>query len=238
MAVPSLPSESSGSYGVPTARRPGGLTAVCVIALVLGGLGLLGSLMGLASLAGGSRLQQAMTMSPQGPGANELAKFQRTMQQRMQAVTDRYRWPSTGFLLVNAGLAACMLAGGIMALNRTPGARTFLMIVLAVAVPFEISRSILNGFMQRDMAAVMSDLLPRVMGASAPANGPNAQATAAVGTMIAKASIILGIAFQLIFSAAKLFYYAIGWFYLRRWAVRHWLEPAGAESSTADGGGA
>ena len=163
MTVPSLPSESSRWYGVPRARRPGGLTAVCVIAIVLGGLGLLGSLVTMASLAAGSRLQQAFTMSPQGPGRDGFAEVQRTMQQRIQAVTDRYWWPNAGFALVNVGLAAGMLAGGIMALNRTPRARTLLITVFAVALLFEISRTIVQVFMQWEMAAVMSDLLPRMM---------------------------------------------------------------------------
>ena len=39
MSGPSFPSASFGAYDVPRARRPGGLTAICVIAIVLGGLG-------------------------------------------------------------------------------------------------------------------------------------------------------------------------------------------------------
>ncbi len=227
MTVPSFPSESSRWYGVPHGRRPGGLTAVCVIAVILGGMGLLGSLAAIAGLAAGSRLQQAMTMSPQGPGRDKLVEVQRAMQQRIQAVTDRYWWPNAGFALFNAGLAASMLAGGIMALNRARGARTLLITVFAVAILFEISRSILQVFMQWDMAVVMSDVLPRMMETTAPANGPNAQQAAAMATVIAKASIIAGLAFTLILSVAKLSYYTVGWSYLRRPAVRHWLENAG-----------
>jgi hypothetical protein len=195
-----------------------------VIAIILGGLGLLGSLVTMASLAVGSRLQQAMTMSPPGPGRDRLAELQRTMQQRIQAVTDRYRWPSAGLALLNAGLAASMLAGGIMALKRTPRARTLLITVFAVALLFEISRSIFYVFMQWEMAAVITDFLPRMMEASSPANGPNAQQSAAMGAVIAKASIIVGLAFSLTLSVAKLIYYAVGWSYLRRPTVRHWLE--------------
>jgi hypothetical protein len=198
-----------------------------VIAIILGGLGLLGSLVTMASLAARSRLQQAMTMSPQGPGRDRFAEVQRALQQRIQAVTDRYRWPNAGFALLNAGLAASMLAGGIMALNRTPRARTLLITVFAVALLFEISRAIVQVFMQWEMAAVMSDLLPRMMGASSPANGPNAQQAAAMGAAIAKVGIIAGLAVNLIFSVAKLIYYAVGCSYLRRPDVRHWLENVG-----------
>lgn len=80
--------------------------------------------------------------------------------------------------------------------------------------------------MQWEMAAVMSDWLPRMMEASAPANGPNAQQAAALGMVIAKAGIMVGLAFQLIFSLAKLIYYAVGWSYLRRPTASRWLENA------------
>jgi hypothetical protein len=208
-----------------------------VIAIILGGMGLLGSLVTMASLAAGSRLQQAMTMPPQGPGGNKLAELQRAMQQKIQAVTDRYRWPNAGFALINVGLAAGMLAGGIMALNRNPRAGKLLITVFAVAILFEISRAILQVFMQWEMAAVMSDWLPRMMGASAPANGPGAQQAAAMGAVLAKVGIIAGLAINLIFSVAKLVYYAVGCSYLRRPAVRQWLENAGGSFSAADGGG-
>jgi hypothetical protein len=113
-----------------------------------------------------------------------------------------------------------------------------LITVFAVALVFETSRSIVQVFMQREMAAVISDSVPRMMEASAPANGPNAQQAAVLGTAIAKASIIAGLAFQLIFSLAKLTYYAVGWSYLRRPAAGQWLENAGERSSGADAGGA
>jgi hypothetical protein len=112
-------------------------------------------------------------------------------------------------------------------LNRAPRACTLLIAVFAVALLFEISRSIVQAFMQCETAAVLSDLLPRMMEASAPANGPNAQQAAFMGAAMAKAGIIAGFAFQLIFSVAKLSYYAVGWSYLRRPAARQWLENAG-----------
>jgi hypothetical protein len=231
MTVPSFPSESSPLYGPPHARRPGGLTAICVIAIILGSLGLLSSLATLASLAVGSRLQQAMMTSSSRPGRDKLFDVQRTMQKRIQAVTDRYRRPTVGFALLNMALAASMLAGGIMALNRAPKARTILLAVFAVAILFEISRSIVYVFMQCEMATVMSDMLPRILETSMPANGPNvpnAQDTAAMGTVVARAIIIVGFIFHLVLSLAKLIYYGVGWSWLRRPPARDWLESTGS----------
>jgi hypothetical protein len=93
---------------------------------------------------------------------------------------------------------------------------------------FEITRSIFQGFLQWQMAAIMSDFLPRMVEASAPVNGPNAPQVVIMGTAVAKASLMVGFASQLVFSVAKLIYYAVGWSYLRRATVRRWLENTGA----------
>jgi hypothetical protein len=207
-----------------------------VIAIILGSLGLLGSLATMASLAVGSRLQQALTTSRPRLGRDKAFDVQQAMQKRIQAVTDRYRWPSAGFALLNMALAASMLAGGIMALSRVAKARTILLAVFAVAILFETSRCIVQVFMQWETAAVMSDLLPRMMETSMPASGPNAsnaQQAAAVGMVIAKASIMVGFAFQLVLSLAKLIYYGVGWSYLRRPPARNWLENAGSSPGTS-----
>ena len=238
MTTPFVPSEPSGAYGVSRSCRPGGLMAVCVIAIVLGGLGLLGSLMAIVGLVAGPRLQQASVKLLQQPGNDKVVEAQLAMQQKIQAVNDRYRWPNAGFALLNVGLSVGLLAGGILALNREPRARTLLIALFAVALLFEISRSIVQVFMQWEMAAAMSDLLPRMMAASAPAKGPNAQQAAAIGTAIAKVGILLGLGFQLIFTVAKLTYYAVGWCYLRRPSARHWLENAGEGALAAGGDGA
>jgi hypothetical protein len=227
MMNPSSPFAPSFSYGVPPARRPGGLTAVSVIAIVLGVLGWLGSLATIASLAAGPRLQQSFSIPSQGPGSGKTAEIQRTMQQKLQAVNNRHWWPLVGFAMLNVCLATGMLAGGILVLKRTPRAGTLLITVFAVALLFEIARSIFQGFVQWEMAAVMSDFLPRMMEASAPANAPNAPQVAVMGAAIAKASLVVGFAFQLILSVAKLVYYAVGWSYLRRATVRRWLENTG-----------
>ncbi len=80
MTVSSLSPEPSDLYDAVPARRPGGLTTICVIAIILGGLGLLGSLVAIAGLAAGPRLQQAISsMQPQGPGGDRVAEAQRTM---------------------------------------------------------------------------------------------------------------------------------------------------------------
>jgi hypothetical protein len=228
----SFDSDSPRSAGVPDGKRPRGLTVICVIAIVLGGLGLLASLGGIAKLAADSGFQQSF-MPPQGPGGDQAIEIQRLMQQKRQVIANRYWWPNMGFALANLVVAGGMLAGGIMALNRFPAARALLLVVFAVAVPFEVSRSVVNVLMQRDIAVVLSDLMPRLMETSPPAHGPNARQAAEMGEMAAKVVLYLGLAFTLAFSLAKLIFYAVGCSWMGRPAVRQWLGDSHADGSGA-----
>ena len=64
--------------------RPGGVTAVCIIAILLGSLGLLVSLLGVAAIAVGQERIQGMMPKP--PGETE-AKVQQEMNAALNAVT-------------------------------------------------------------------------------------------------------------------------------------------------------
>ena len=108
----------------PLSGRPGVLTAICVIAIVLGGLGLGTGLLAVVSLVGGEAIQAAI---PDNPGMDEeMKKIQTEMEQEMQAVTDRYWGYHAVFLLGHFAVATGLLAGGIMAIKMNPKGRTVL----------------------------------------------------------------------------------------------------------------
>lgn len=223
--------DPSAVSSVPPARRPAGLTAIAVIALVLGGLGVLVSLWSLLMLGAGSRFQEAMTNMSQGPGRARIDETQRVVQQRIQQVSDRYWWPNLGFALVNVGLASSMVAGGIMALNRVPSARGLLGTVFAVAIFFEIARAAVYLLMQWQMSGAIAEVLTN------PAAAPNAQKADAMFVTIMRASMIVGLVVGLVLSLAKLLYYYVSWSYLRRPAVREWFERTGEGGFAASGSG-
>lgn len=70
-------------------------------------------------------------------------------------------------------------------------------------------------------------MMPSIMGATP--SGNNSNSPQAVGKAIAQASFIAGIAIGVVFCAAKLIYYGVGWRYLCRPPVRHWLGNPGDE---------
>ena len=157
-----------GGADRPSLPRPGGLIAVCVIAIVLGGLGLCGSLFGLVALVAQPSLQKAFTL-PQQPGMpNRFAKTQNEMQEKIQAVAGRYRGVSLGVSLLKAVFSVSLLLGGIMAMKLNPKAGSFLVAVFAAVIVFEILAAVVTVVVQLDMAKVMSEMMPRMMAASAP----------------------------------------------------------------------
>jgi len=216
---PRYPSGDSteGVDGAPR-RRPGGLTAVCVIAIVLGALGLCMSLVGLASLAFQDKLEEfAMRQQQPPPGMPDgFLKAQMEMQKKIQEiqqnVTHRYRGANMGILLLNLVFASSLLAGGIMTLKMNPTARTFLVGVFAAVIVFEIVRTVVTVFMQLDMFAELSTI-PSV------GSGP-----ADVILTFAKVVAIGGMAFGIVLGLGKVIFYAIGACYLRRPNIRQLFQ--------------
>jgi hypothetical protein len=226
-AIPPDPFQSHSSPGdsmpegdwVPRVGRPGGLTAVCIIAIVLGGLGVLGSLWGLAGLAFQSQMQEAFAMTKQ-PGMNEEAvKAGNEIQRVTQEMARRYRGVSVGMLAVNLAMAACMLAAAIMALKMNRTACVFLVAVFAVAIVFEIVRTAINVNIQLQTGAAIAEPMSRMLGATAKRQ-PGADQAAAMGTMIAKASVIFGVVVAVGLAIVKAVFYGVGAWYLRRPRIR------------------
>ena len=102
---------------------PTGLKAVCIIAIVLGSLGILFSCIGAGNLVIGQSLQAAFNMpAPAGVEPDEL-RVQQELQIQLAAV-DREYLPfliASTVLHMLAGLA--LLLGGIFALKRSATGR-------------------------------------------------------------------------------------------------------------------
>jgi hypothetical protein len=210
------------SYATPFApqqprTRPGGLTAVFVISIVLGGLGLGGSLLGLASLAAQSTLENAFKM-PRQPGMPDDAfRAQEEMQIKVEEITHRYQGFSIGVVLLNLVISAGLLAGGIMGLKMIPKARAWLVTVLAAAILFEIIATVHTVIIQVETASVITGQMSKMM-TTMPKGGPP-EGKAIVETA-AKVGVFIGMAFSLGWALAKVVFYGFGVCYLRRPNIR------------------
>src|SRR5437868_6558464 len=101
---PTLP---EGPYAaVPPMGRPGWLTALCVMCIVLGALGVLNSLFGTLGVIGGKAVQT--WVQPKGSSSGmppEMQEAQEKFQQDLYGVQDKYFWflvPSIGVRFVVA----------------------------------------------------------------------------------------------------------------------------------------
>ena len=217
MTSPSLPSESSPFYGLPQARRPAGLTAICVIAIVLGGLRLLTALFSLGARVMQDPIEKAAIKMQQQPGMPKgSVKAQEEGQKELHAVDRKYLAFTITITVLGLVFGASLLTGGIMTMKMNPTARTFLVTVFAVAIVFEIAAAIVAVFMQLDMAPVMS----RMMMANTAKGGPGAEQGAAIVATMAKIMAIVGIVLNVCWALAKIVFYAIGARYLGRPNIR------------------
>jgi len=228
---PFLPDGSEPGFGeTPRPRRPGGLTAVCVIAIVLGSLGVLGALRTLASVAVQPAMQESLAI-PQQQGVNEQAfKAAEKMQQKANELGNRYRAMNGGMALANLIVSGCLLAGGIAVLKLSEKGRVLLLAVLAVALVFDLIYLGVYIVQQSQAATVLAESMPELMRTSAPANQPGARQAAEMGATIAKGVVYLMIAIQVVFGLAKLVYYGLGARYLCMPPIRALCRPREADS--------
>jgi hypothetical protein len=200
---------------------PGGLTAVCVISIVLGALGLGGSLFSLVCIVGQSTLQNVFKENafkmPRQPGMPDGPfQAQEEMQKKIEEMTRRYQGINIGVVLLNLVISAGLLVGGIMGLKMVPKARVWLVTVLAAAILFEIIAAVIAIFIQIEMASFMSGSMSKII-SSMPKGGP--QGGNAIETF-GKIFMFVGIAFSVGWALAKIIFYGFSVLYLRRPNIR------------------
>jgi hypothetical protein len=193
------------------ARRPGGLTAIAIVAVVIGVLGLLSGLMKAVNLAFGAQMQAAFA----GFGApNEEARIaQEEFQSAIMDETARFFIPSTILAVAQLALSVALIYAGIKALQLDPLGRKVLVIAFSLLVVYEVAHLVTFVLLQMGMMPIMQLYMTRIMRASAGPNGGNAEQ---FGTVFAKFSIIAGIAMQCGWTLVKLLFYSFSIRYLRK----------------------
>ena len=125
---------------VPVVRGalPTGLKAVCIIAIVLGGLGTLFSCGGLASLAIGPSLQAAFNMPVQPGMDQEAARVQQELQAEIAAIGQDYLPFTIVSVILRLFSGLALLCGGILALKLSAMGRSILLGGCVVAILYEL----------------------------------------------------------------------------------------------------
>lgn len=198
----------------PPGYRPGGLTAICIIALVLGALGVLTGCSGVGMALVGNQVQQwQQKFSTMGSPA-PVRDVQTEMNLQSIRIFNRYR-------VVNLILAVCQLlivgaliGGAIQTLRSREMGRRLLVFGCLAAIGWEVVRAVPHTLMQLENTAMMEEYMPRMMEAQAP--GGQAAQMAEFARMIAHFSTIMGWVIFFGWLMMKLAFYGVAARYLTR----------------------
>lgn len=211
------PSDFVVAAGNPSAR-PGGLTAIAVIAIVVGILGILSSAGGLVMMAANPYLQQ-MLQPPSGPGGpSELEKAQQKSQAEIQAVADKYQAATLSLLAVSLISAVCFTFGGFKALGLSRSGRLLLLVACGLAVFYELGHWVEQFVMVPEMSLVMQRSMRETFEAE-PDRPGNRQAQQFVDSflpMVFMSTLVITVGIGLV----KMVYYFYTLIYLNREHVR------------------
>jgi hypothetical protein len=189
------------TYRLPP-RKPGALTAVAVMALVLGILGMLVSCMSVATLPFQSQLQNLNTAG---------SKVQVEMNQAIAKVQNRYLAGTMSFAVLHLVVATCLVIGGVMVLQGKPSGRTFLLYTLLAVIVFEILRTILVLVIQLECLPVIDGYMDKL--GEDPAAGGGRTLGPGFARMM-KGFMIFGLVVAMVWPLIKVIVYAISARYL------------------------
>jgi hypothetical protein len=213
---PPKPVESEAG---PVMRKTGRIKAICIIAIVLGCLGLFSALAGTVGLMFGKQIQSAVS-PPNQPGVNqEMIRVQEEMQKDLQSVQDRFLAINAILVVLLALVAFGLLVGGIQSLRRVPPARKILLGACSAALVYELIRTARDIAIQAQTIPMTLEHTERMMSAG---NGPPGVADFAMTA--ARVGVVVGILFGAAWVLAKLVFFSISVWYLRKPAVCAYLD--------------
>ncbi|HTN76533.1 MAG TPA: hypothetical protein VL096_14840 [Pirellulaceae bacterium] len=152
-------SPPSGVPMKPLPLRPGGVTVVSILAIVLGVMGLFGVCAGGVGLAAGSFMQGMLT-APAG-GANPVQKIQFDLNKELLAINERYMPLHVVMLIGLLVVASWLLVGGIQALRMKSGGRSLLLYAFFATILFELLRTGATAFLQLATLPIYDELARR-----------------------------------------------------------------------------
>ncbi len=210
--------------------RPGGLSVICAVAIMLAVLGLLIGLGGLLSLASQARLRQAMAAMQQA-GNQPLARVQQEFNDRMFDITNRYRWATVPLMIAKIAVEIGLLAGAIFSLRLDRRGGTWLTRALFAAIVVEALYAVPTMLIQRETREATTEMMSKMMAAGRGGQGPPAGAqdfAAVFGSVIGIVSLVVAVGWLV----AKIIFYLISIRYLQKPEIARLFEPPPDEPST------
>jgi hypothetical protein len=211
--------------------RPGGLIAVCVIALCLGLLGLFGATMQcLGAVLQSAILDFAQNLQPGGmPGPQFQQQLQ--LQQEIMAVQSRWLPFTIGLTVLNAIASLSLIVASILGFCLNPRTNQWFVPTLSCAIVHSLLYVVLTAGMQHEMQAVMAKQMAQMMqqGGTPPPPG-----SALMMSNAMKASSAIGIAVVGGWALLQIVFYATALWYLLQQDVRSLFMPPSLDELAAE----
>lgn len=209
--------EDAASRPLQPGQRPGGLIAICIIALLIGCFGGLSSLFQLAAIAAQPKIQKMVEKTQQGIPEKELQP-QRALQQKITDSQKRFVPLTVAILVVNIFIAGTLTVSSIQTLCFQPIGIALLSKTFGVAILFEIIRAIVYVIMQLNIRPQIAEAFQQAA-ADMKSRGADQHSIDKVSEF-ADIAIWIGLAFFLAFILTKIIFYFIGYRYLNRKNIR------------------
>lgn len=218
-------------------KKPGWLTAFCIIAIVLGSLGVIVGLFGTVSSAFGEGLQRGVNnMQQQPPGAQGEAV--KEMQEKTIALSRKWKLVTTAMAVLNLIVSGTLLFGGITALQLKPSGRSILFAAFVLCAVYEVVQAVPTYLIQRETLTLTEETFDKAFTAERQKQGGRnaAQAKQVQQTVQAtmKAALYAAMCFGFAFVLVEVVLYVAGALYLRRPQIVALYQGSGGGSFADD----
>jgi hypothetical protein len=220
------PAHARPVSGAPS--RPGALTAVAVIALVLGILGFFSSCLAVVMLPMQTQFQAALGGIAPGPSASPIERQQYEMQVALAAMNQEYIVPQMVIAAAHIILAACMIIGATLVLRGRERGRAFLIYTVLIVIVFELLRTAFAVFLQLQMLPVYDEFVNRM---AREATASSADQTILWITRMMKGVMLAVVVFAVAWPLAKIIIYGLSARYLSGDVAREYFARASAKSN-------
>lgn len=206
-------------------QRTGGLTAICVIALVLGALSIFSAFSQALSLLAGDKLQAAISQA-QPANVQGMQQAQQEMLEKAAAITRKYavyHWISFAVQSILAGL---MIVGAILTLQLKSAGRKLLLFALAASLLFVPAKAVLTGLVTKETAPLITEMMDQLAKNSAPPGAKQPPGFDQVMGGMARIMVVMQWVMLVGMAALWCIFYLVGVWYLTKPAVKALFIPA------------
>jgi hypothetical protein len=186
------------------AKRPGLLTTIAILGIVLGALGVLSSLGNIATLVFQDQIADLQGMA-------ELPEAQREFTEQIREFTRAYDVPGGIGALANFVTSVLLILGGAMVLARKQSASGVMMYTLIASIVVDVYNTGLAAIMQVRMMPLMEEMTREMTAGNAGMES------------VLSAAQWAGLAFAAFWLVCKLGYYSVALVALKRPAARAWF---------------